>query len=99
MARERLTRHQMIDAVPMADGESFSDWWRRCWHAGVLGDGAYGQAVRIARMRRGKYVRIPDAWRGKATSRQTIRKRASKQPPARELTRQERRAPHAEEWA
>lgn len=33
------------------------------------------------RIRRGKRVRVPDEWVGKTTSRQTIRKRASKQPP------------------
>lgn len=36
--------------------------------------------VVIARIRRGKYVRIPAEWRGKVTDRQTIRKRQSKHP-------------------
>ncbi len=37
-----------------------------------------GKAFRI---RRGKLVEIPSEWVGKVTSRQTINKRASKQPP------------------
>lgn len=35
----------------------------------------------VYRIRRGKRVRVPDEWVGKTTSRQTINKRASKQPP------------------
>lgn len=37
-----------------------------------------GQHTVIARIRRGKYVRIPPEWRGQVADRQTIRKRESK---------------------
>jgi hypothetical protein len=59
-------------------GESFSDLWMRLWYAGELGDAAYGVSTRIARIRRGRWCRIPDQWRGRTTHRQTIRKRQSK---------------------
>lgn len=36
---------------------------------------ANAPSSRIARIRRGKYVRIPEPWRGKVTDRQTRRKR------------------------
>jgi hypothetical protein len=46
--------------------------------------------VTIARIRRGKYVRIPAEWRGQTTTDQTKRRRKRREP--RELTNQERRA-------
>lgn len=66
----------------------------------------------IARIRRGRRVLIPEAWRGKVTDRQTRRKRQSRLPrklrrgaengyPLKgelRLTVQERRAPQASEW-
>lgn len=44
-----------------------------------------GATMRIARMRRGRWVPIPEPWRGKVAHPQTIRKRPSK------LTRKQRR--------
>jgi hypothetical protein len=74
-----------------------------------------GQHTVIARIRRGRWVYIPPAWRGKTTDRQTIRKRPSKMTrkarnaadrhkPGRGWARnprhrQEAKAPSAEEWA
>jgi hypothetical protein len=40
-----------------------------------------GNSTPIARIRRGKYVRIPEQWRGQVTHPQTIRKRKSKDNP------------------
>lgn len=95
-----MTRCLMCEEFGVVDHptEKFSDRWRDHWYAGNLPNPAYGNATRIARMRRGRYVMIPEAWRGQVTDRQTIRKRPSKRHQERELTLQEQRAPTIEEF-
>ena len=58
-----------------------------------LPDAAYGQRTVIARMRRGKYVVIPPAWRGRCTHRQTIKKRAIRKQEKKQPSLRDRRAP------
>jgi hypothetical protein len=76
--------------------EEFQREWRRRWYAGDLHDSAYGASTRIARIRRGKYQRIPPQWRGQVVHSLTKRQRKDRVP--REPALDERRGPTPRDW-
>lgn len=94
-----MSRCLMCESYGVVDhpSEDFSDRWRDHWYAYSFSDKAYGESTRIARMRRGRYVMIPEAWRGKTRTRPKNERRNEARLP-RELTLQEQRAPTIEEF-
>ena len=89
---------RLMEEHPLHPGEDFSERWDRLWHEDKLPDSAYGHKSVIARIRRGKWVFIPPAWRGVKPDKSTIRKRQSKHPRKERRKRNKHYTPTVEEF-